>query len=367
MSTSVPKTKIVAAFRKRPDLGGQPGGSDATLEFAAETGVAVVDPPFAALRRRQVAGVLIGIFVIGMAAAAVYWRDRWQPVAVAAEGSLRVESDPAGAEVRLNGSVRGSTPLSLSVPAGTYKLSVHSGTNVKELPVTVVTGATTVHHLTWADTPVSPTVEMGHLSVAAEIPGSDVTVDGEARGLAPLTVRNLPVGQHRVVVRARGTTYTRTVQIDAGTTASLFIGGGQAASPGSIAVESPIPVQVFEDRKLIGTSEMDRIILPVGEHTLELVADSVGFRAARSVRVTAGQTVALPVDLPRAPVSINAAPWAEVFLDGTRLGETPLGNLQQTLGPHEFVFRHPQLGERRMSMVVTLKGTNRISIDMRQR
>jgi hypothetical protein len=112
---------------------------------------------------------------------------------------------------------------------------------------------------------------------------------------------------------------------------------------------------------------MDRIILPVGEHVLELAADSVGFRTTRTVRVTAGQTVALSVDLPRAPLSINAVPWAEVFIDGTRVGETPLGNLPQTLGPHEIVFRHPQLGERRVNTVVTMKEANRISIDMRQR
>jgi serine/threonine-protein kinase len=66
-------------------------------------------------------------------------------------------------------------------------------------------------------------------------------------------------------------------------------------------------------------------------------------------------------------VSINAVPWAEVFIDGTRVGETPLANVQQTLGPHEVVFRHPQLGERRVNTVITLKETNRISVDMRQR
>jgi hypothetical protein len=112
---------------------------------------------------------------------------------------------------------------------------------------------------------------------------------------------------------------------------------------------------------------MDRIMLPAGEHLLELSADAVGFRTTRSVRVTAGQTVALEVELPRAPVSINAVPWAEVFIDGTRVGETPLGNLQQPLGPHEIVFRHPQLGERRVTAMVTLKEAARISMDMRQR
>jgi hypothetical protein len=112
---------------------------------------------------------------------------------------------------------------------------------------------------------------------------------------------------------------------------------------------------------------MDRILLPAGEHVIELVSDPLGYRATRTVNVTAGQTAALAVDLPRAPLNINAIPWAEVFIDGTRIGETPLGNLPQTLGAHEIVFRHPQLGEHRVNVVVTMKDTARVSIDMRQR
>jgi PEGA domain len=369
---SVPKTKIVAAFGKRVSPVHEVSVPDATMEFAAETAVAVKEPGAGPRsdRRRLFAGVSLAIVAIALITAGVYWKDRWQLPAAAAGGSLRIESDPARAEVRLNGVAKGTTPLSLSVPAGSYSLTVQHGSNIKELPVSVTNGATTVHHITWADTPAAAPLETGHLSVATDPPGSDVAVDGEERGVAPLTLRDLPVGQHRVVVRARGTTYTRTVQIEAGATASLFFGATQAAQavvPGSIAIASPVPVQVFEDSRLIGTSEMDRIMMPAGEHVLELAADAVGFRATRTVNVTAGQTVALSVDLPRAPLSINALPWAEVFIDGARIGETPIGNLPQTLGSHEIVFRHPQLGERRVNALVTLKETNRISIDMRQR
>ena len=372
MRPSVPKTKIVAAFGKRgTDTGSSAAaGPDATLEFAAETAVATKAAFKTGFdRKRQIAAVVLGSFLIGAITAGVYWKDRWLPTAVAAgaAGSLRIESDPVGAEVRLNGSPKGTTPLSLSVPVGQYTLSVRQGSNVKELPVSVTSGAVTVHHITWADTATVPAVETGNLSVATDPAGSTVLVDGQDRGLSPLTLRDLSVGQHRVVVRAGGTTYTRTVQIEAGATASLFIGGSQAATPGSIAIDSPVSVQVFEDRRLIGTSDMDRIMLPAGDHEIELVSDAVGFRATRTVRVAAGQTAALSVDLPSAPLSINAVPWAEVFIDGTRAGETPLGNLPQTLGPHEILFRHPQLGERRVNTVVTLKAPNRISIDMRQR
>ena len=373
MRPSVPKTKIVAAFGKRvPDVSPitDVASIDATHEFAAESAVAVAVKDTGLLpkvERKNQIRILIGVLVIALITAGVYWKDRWQPAAAASGGSLRIESDPSGAQVLLNGTARGATPLALTIPAGNYTLTLQHGSSNKELPVSVTDGASTVYHVALADTVRPAAVETGQLAVATDPPGSEVLVDGEARGLAPVTVRDISVGQHRVVVRARGTTYTRTVQVEAGATASLFIGGGQAAAPGSVAISASVPVQVFEDNRLIGTSEMDRIMLPVGEHVLELAADSVGFRTSRTIRVTAGQTVALSVDLPRAPVSINAVPWAEVFIDGTRAGETPLGNLPQTLGPHEIVFRHPQLGERRVSAMVTMKDANRISVDMRQR
>jgi hypothetical protein len=371
MPASVPKTKITAVIGKRVSPG-PAEHRDPTLDFTAETDEPAKSsgslPKFNRKHRFLLTAGIVLVALVALITAGVYWKDRWQPTTAATGGSLRVESDPAGADVRLNGQPRGVTPLLLTVPAGEYKLTVQHGAAIKEMPVSVSKGVATVHHITWTDPPAAP-VEKGHLSVGTDPVGGIVIVDGVTRGAAPLTLRDLPVGAHRVVVRARGTTYTRTVQIEAGTTASLFFEGSQAVAvaPGSIAIESRVPVQVFEDKRLVGTSQMDRIILPAGEHALEFVADSVGFRSTHTVRVTAGETTAIPVELPRTNVSINALPWAEVFIDGTRIGETPLGNLQQTLGPHEIVFRHPQLGERRMNIVVTMKDANRISMDMRQR
>jgi hypothetical protein len=54
-----------------------------------------------------------------------------------------------------------------------------------------------------------------------------------------------------------------------------------------------------------------------------------------------------------------------VFIDGRRAGETPLGNLPIAIGSHEILFRHPQLGEKRQAVSVTLKAPVRVSIDMK--
>ncbi len=140
-----------------------------------------------------------------------------------------------------------------------------------------------------------------------------------------------------------------------------------AMMAGLISVEAPVPMHVYSDSRLVGTTEAETIMLPVGTHDIELVSESVGFRARRSVSVQAGRTTAVRVEAPRVPIHVNAVPWAEVWIDNQRVGETPIGNLQQTIGPHESVFRHPELGERRMTVVVTLKEPARISMDLRKR
>jgi hypothetical protein len=108
-------------------------------------------------------------------------------------------------------------------------------------------------------------------------------------------------------------------------------------------------------------------MLPQGTHDLEFVNEATGFRARRSVAIRAGQTSAVRVDAPNGTLHINAVPWAEVFIDGQRIGDTPIGNLQTRIGSREIVFRHPELGERKATALVTMKEPTRISMDLRKK
>jgi hypothetical protein len=66
-------------------------------------------------------------------------------------------------------------------------------------------------------------------------------------------------------------------------------------------------------------------------------------------------------------MAINAQPWAEVFIDGERVGETPIGNVPVPIGTHEVRFRHPELGEQVVRSTVTLGTPARLSVDLRKR
>jgi PEGA domain. len=124
-------------------------------------------------------------------------------------------------------------------------------------------------------------------------------------------------------------------------------------------------MEIREQGRLIGTTDADRLMLAAGRHELDLVNESLGYRATRVVQVGPGKVAAISLDLPMGVLNLNAAPWAEVWIDGKRVGETPIGNLSVSIGPHEIVFKHPQLGEKRHAISVTVGAPVRLSVDMK--
>jgi hypothetical protein len=130
---------------------------------------------------------------------------------------------------------------------------------------------------------------------------------------------------------------------------------------GGVKLVSPIELQVFEGDRVLGTTADGPIVAPAGTHALELVNSALGFRARQTVQIKAGQILSLAVSPPNGLVSVNAVPWAQVWIDGNPVGETPLANLSIPVGEHEIVFRHPQFGERREKTVVKSGALTRVS------
>jgi len=108
-------------------------------------------------------------------------------------------------------------------------------------------------------------------------------------------------------------------------------------------------------------------MVSVGRHTLRLVNEIVGYSEAQTINVTPGRVTAIKPRWPSAPIAFNASPWAEVWVDGRQVGETPLGNITLPIGPHDVLFRHPELGEKNVRAMVTLTAPAKVSVDMKQR
>jgi hypothetical protein len=195
-----------------------------------------------------------------------------------------------------------------------------------------------------------------------------VVVDGVDRGLSPVALHSIEPGDHQVVVRSERGTVRKNVTVVAGQTVSLVVSPLEptAVVPGWLTISSPVTLQLREDGRLIGTTETDRLMLAAGRHEIEFVNELLGFRGVRTIEVAAGKTTTTAIELPNGTLSLNALPWAEVWVDGERIGETPIANLSRPIGPHEVVFRHPQFGERRETVMVTARQPARLGLDMRR-
>jgi hypothetical protein len=282
--------------------------------------------------------------------------------------TLTLDTSPIGALVSINGEPRGATPLSLSLAAGTYQVKlIGPAGQERALSVTLTAGQSVGRQIEWAAAPSAATATTGSLQIQTDPSGQAVLVDDVRRGTSPLTITDLAAGEHKLVVVNDAGSYRRTITITAGETMSVVVAPhAPAVSAGWLRVTSPVQLQLRSQGALIGTTESERVMLPAGDHEIDMINDALGFSRKQRVTVSAGRTAELRVNVPNGLVSINAVPWAEVWLNGERLGETPIANLSRPIGNYKVIFRHPQFGERQASLTISAKETARLGVDMRQ-
>jgi len=279
-------------------------------------------------------------------------------------GSLNVQSSPAGVDVFVDGVAKGRTPARIAVAPGSHILELRGKGVPRVIPLNVTAGAEVSQYLEFAEAPST-----GQLAVQSDPPGAKILVDGAERGVAPLTISDLTPGDHRVELQSGDLSAKHTVSVQAGGTASLVVPMGVAAAAGPVSgwvtVKAPFSMEIREGGRLLGTSDADKLMIVAGRHELDFVNDTLGYRASRVVVVGPGKVAPISLELPMGVVNLNAAPWAEVWIDGRRVGETPIGNLSVSIGPHEVVFKHPQFGEKHHAISVTLGTPVRLSVDMK--
>jgi PEGA domain len=343
--------------------------ADALELFASEGGK---QPPTRSRTRISLAPVIAALALADALGEGAYIVWHLRNAAPPTTGTFRIASRPDGAEVYIDGQRQGTSPIDLNLQAGRHDLELRHGTMSRRESVDISAGQSAVHSFDLGPAPAGTGGEAtATLELITEPSGARVSVDGRARGTTPLVLTDLTPGVHDVVLTNGATSVRRQVRLGAGPTAVVMAPAAPTAAPahqqpGWVRVESNIPLDVYEEDRLIGTSAIDRIMLPAGSHALRLVSRPLNFEGRQTVQITGGQMKVVKPDLPNGTLSINALPWAEVLVNGERKGETPLGNLSVPIGQHEVVFRHPQFGEQRRSVTVTTGGITRVGVDLRR-
>ncbi|MDQ3489312.1 MAG: PEGA domain-containing protein [Acidobacteriota bacterium] len=277
--------------------------------------LAIAPPPAApkAGTRKWIAGAaaVVTLATAGVASYKMLGRE-----AAPAMATLSVQSNPAGVPVFVDGVERGSTPARITLAPGAHILELRRGVP-RVIPVTLTAGADVSQYLEFAETTAAPDA-----------------------ATPPVTPEPPPVA------------------------AALPVSSG-APLAGWVSAKLPFSVEILEKGNLLGTTDTDRLMLASGTHLLQFVNESLGYAETRTVQVVAGRVTPISLAIPKGTVNLNASPWAEVWLDGVHVGETPIGNLSVPIGSHEIVFRHPQFGEKRHAVSVTAGVPARISVEMK--
>ena len=158
-------------------------------------------------------------------------------------GSIRVTTEPAGAEVRIDGVLHGRAPLTVeNVAEGTHTILVRDGSGLVRQTVRVREDETYD-----ATIPLGP----GWLAVFAPVK-LEVLENGRPIGSTEGGRILTPPGPHtiEVVSQAMGFRETRQVEIKPGAVAAVTI----AMPPATIEVVAPAESEILIDGRSVGTS-----------------------------------------------------------------------------------------------------------------
>ncbi len=255
----------------------------------------------------------IGVIVIVALVASSYLLN--------AKGSIFVDSFPRGSSVYLDGTLKGNTPLTINnLDFGEYEIQVkHDGFRTFTKTVSLsrskskITVIANLEHVTFV------------LQVSSYPTEAEVYVDGVKKGLTPITINDLSLGEHFVEVKKDNfNTWSQKISVNEYKVIQLF--ANLQATSGTIEVDStPSGAVVLLNGKNEGITPVTIRNLNAG--TYKLVLQLKGYAPYSEVlTLNKGETVNRNITLKKAStiLTIDSKPTgAEIFLNGKDMGKTP--------------------------------------------
>lgn len=251
------------------------------------------------------------------------WSAKPRPAATA---TLKAESRPEGAEVWIDGTYRGKTPLEVELPLGEHSMRA-AALGYEEWTHTVQLTETGVRPL---KIELRPKVALAFLKIQSTPAGALLSIDGVAEGRTPLGLE-LPLGEHRVALTLEGhEEWSRNIQLSEEREYSMLaeLRPVDAVRPATLKVETDPPgADILVDGELKGRGPME-VSLPTGRY--RVAARMEGYReSSQEVPLDKPGPYALRLTLPRlvkeGTLRLASTPaGARIFLNGESRGITPL-------------------------------------------
>jgi hypothetical protein len=191
---------------------------------------------------------------------------------------------------------------------------------------------------------------VGRLQITTEPAGAHVLVDNVSRGATPLTLDDVPLGVHSVVLETNGGSIKRSVTIKNDELATLT----ETIYPGWLKVFAPFDITISEGAKVLRLDDREQVMLPAGAHDIRFENRALGYQETRHVDVQPGVTTPISLTVPQSTLTLTTTEPADVIIDGVSVGETPITDHAVPLGTRDILLKS-EAGFRRLSVVATVK------------
>lgn len=282
------------------------------------------------------------------------------------KGTLLISADVTGCEVLVDGKSMGTAPVVVpNLTPGPHTVEVKKdGAQAWKQVVVVKSGKTkTVMARVGATIP-----KTGLLKVVCNVPGAVVYVDGEQKGVCPVTVKGLIPGDHIVVVKSKRY-ITKSVPfkivVDQQSLVTVDLEKKKEQLPvGSVRIQSDQPdAMVIMDGKRLGKAPLEVKNARVGLHIVKVIKP--GFLThEEKFTLKKGQAYTITALLKQGgQLKITSTPsGATIWIDTKPIGQTPLMEKVLTVGTYNVEVELN--GYHREKRSITIKGGQPISLHM---
>jgi len=95
------------------------------------------------------------------------------------------------------------------------------------------------------------------------------------------------------------------------------------------------------------------VMLPPGPHQVRVVNKALAYDAVHQVELKPGEATNLTITPAPSSLTLTSSEPVAVWLDGERIGETPLNGVPVRIGTHDLLVRRAAGGERKLTIIVT--------------
>jgi len=262
-------------------------------------------------------------------------------------GLVTITTEPSGAQVTVDGTALGTTPLTdAELTPGLHRLEFSAARHLGEVRELDVQGGGEKQSLAAALTP-----DWAVVSLTTQPAGAAVLVDGVAVGTTPAAVE-IASGEHEIEARLAGYNAWSSRLIVAANQPQQLPDVTLKAADGRVDLASaPLEASVSVDGEFRGRTPLTLRLSPGRAHRVALSKPGYD-TVTRELSVAADSGRRLSIELPPqyGEVAITSTPTnAEVWVDGERRGSTPAA-LQLTALSHTIEIRQSGFATERVEL-----------------